>query len=460
MLMTPITLDTSSAGAPTGEPAAAGAGGLPEGGERFADQLALAQSTLPAGQNLAAGALPLQTVALGPGLEVITSPAGTPDGDSLAAFARAQGLDEDVVAWLFPDAALLQQAQALAALPVPGGFMVLPGAAPGVLPGDPALATATPSPSGGFAAAPLTGLTGQPGPASAPADPDLAAALAAVGTAGWLQSQATGARLSGAETTPDALDPAQAVTLLPNALLATAAAARGVRPDGTAETFRLATPTAEMPVEVLSLDIQAGLEALWDDPAGNGTSAGHGMGTGTGTGTGSGSGSATGTPAGAPALPEDGANGPTPAQRAAGYQELSQRLGEALAQRVMAQIERGNWEVRLLLKPARLGEIEIDLSLRSGALDAAFRASNPVTRDLLNDGLPRLREVLAHAGMDIAGLNVGSGRSQQTGGNPTPRHAREPQGTESADRGITATAAPASTPRLRGAGESGWDVLV
>ncbi|MFY7916943.1 MAG: flagellar hook-length control protein FliK, partial [Rubrivivax sp.] len=138
----------------------------------------------------------------------------------------------------------------------------------------------------------------------------------------------------------------------------------------------------------------------------------------------------------------------------------SQRLGEALAQRVIAQVERGNWEIRLLLRPARLGEVEVDLSLRSGALDAAFRATNPVTRDLLNDGLPRLREVLAGAGMDIAGLNVGNGRSQHTGDNPTPRHARAPQGDEGADRSVTAAAAPASTPRLRGAGESGWDVLV
>ena len=126
MLMSPLSIDPSSPGAP-GEPAAGAAIGVPDGGERFADQLANAQSLLPAGQNLAAGALPLQTVALGPTLEVVTAPHGGPDRDSLAAFAKAQGLDDDVVAWLFSDATQAQvQAQALLPIQIPTGVMALP----------------------------------------------------------------------------------------------------------------------------------------------------------------------------------------------------------------------------------------------------------------------------------------------------------------------------------------------
>jgi flagellar hook-length control protein FliK len=225
--------------------------------------------------------------------------------------------------------------------------------------------------------------------------------------------------------------------------------------------------TADMPVEILTLDIQdlESLDTLWDEPGatrldtGSHALGGAGAGAGAGAGNGQRAGAGAGAGAGGQAASEDAA-APTPTSpRTAGYQELSQRLGEALAQRVIAQIERGNWEVRLLLKPAKLGEVEVDLALRSGALDASFRATNPATRDLLNDGLPRLREVLASAGMDIAGLNVGSGRSQQTGGNPTPRHARESQGPDNADPGVVAASAPAMQPRLRGPGD-GWDVLV
>lgn len=457
MLMTPLSIDPSSAGAP-GEPAAGMAIGVADGGERFADQLAHAQSQLPAGQNLAAGALPLQTVALGPTLEVVTAPHGSPDQDSLAAFAKAQGLDDDVVAWLFSDATQAQvQAQALLPIQIPTGVMALPvspntglvlGAAgapgtwvPGLPPGTP-VTPATP------------GL---------PLDPDgAAAAAAAVTAASWLQSQQA-ARLTGDAPTPGAVDPAQAATTpLPQAFLAAAQTiVRGARPDANAPAWQASMQAADMPVEILTLDIQdlESLDTLWDEPGATRLDTGsHALG-GAGAGAGNGAGNGQSAGAGGQAASEDAA-APTPTgPRTAGYQELSQRLGEALAQRVIAQIERGNWEVRLLLKPAKLGEVEVDLALRSGALDASFRATNPATRDLLNDGLPRLREVLANAGMDIAGLNVGSGRSQQTGGNPTPWHAREPQGPDNADPGVVAASAPAMQTRLRGPGD-GWDVLV
>ncbi len=480
MLTTPLTLDTTSVGAPAGEPAVAGPAGVPDGGESFADQLALAQAALPTGQNLAAGSLPLQTLALGPQLEVITSPTGSPDGDSLAEFARAQGLDDEVVAWLFSDAA---QASTLAVLPGAAGAMVLP-AAVGAVPvaeGVPsALTGSLPSglalPASPFTGATLPGLTPPTGPIGAagsaapalltaqppvPADADLAATLnIAPGTASWLQQQS--ARFAAGDMPADGADPTQAVntTLTSSLLPALVASARGIRPDARTDTFKLPNAGNSVPMEILSLEVEAGLETLWDEPAASGSGSGNTTGSHLGSGSGSTAGTPTPSPSTAPALADDGAPASTAAQRAAGYQELSQRLGEALAQRVIAQVERGNWEIRLLLRPARLGEVEIDLSLRSGALDAAFRASNPVTRDLLNDGLPRLREVLADAGMDIAGLNVGSGRSQHTGGNPTPRHARAPGGDEGTDRSVTAAAAPASTHRLRGAGESGWDVLV
>jgi hypothetical protein len=447
MLMSQLSIDPSSPGAP-GEPAAGAAIGVPDGGERFADQLANAQSLLPAGQNLAAGALPLQTVALGPTLEVVTAPHGSPDRDSLAAFAKAQGLDDDVVAWLFSDATQAQvQAQALLPIQIPTGVMALP---------------ASPSTGLVLGAAGAAGLT--PGAPGLPLDPEAAVTAgitAAVTAASWLQTQQT-----ARPDVPGDVDPAQATaTPLPPAFLAAAqTVARGARADAAASAWQPPTQVADIPVEILTLDIQdlESLDTLWDEPGAARLDTGaNALGSaGAGAGAGNGQSSGAGTGAGSQAAADDAAS-PTPTgPRTAGYQELSQRLGEALAQRVIAQIERGNWEVRLLLKPAKLGEVEVDLALRSGALDASFRTTNPVTRDLLNDGLPRLREVLANAGMDIAGLNVGSGRSQQTGGNPTPRHAREPQGPENADRGVVAASAPATQPRLRGPGGSGWDVLV
>jgi hypothetical protein len=449
MQMSPISLDTPSASTPSGDPAGAG-----EGGERFADQLVQAQAGLPPGHNLAAAGLTLRTLTLGPALEVLTSSSGNPDGDSLAEFAKAQGLDEDVVAWLFSDATQAQiQAQTLIpiAIQTPPGVMALPGttAGPAVSPGAAALVTPTLQTGAPDGEVTLPVQTVPAGEADG-------LALAAVSTANWLQSQqaAWSAKDAKAPATPAAIDPAQVP--VPSPLLAVAVAtARSARPDATSLLASAVTQNTDVPVEILSLDLQPELESLWDNSdAGAGHSDSHRPGTGHPTHAGDTTSAANQAPAG-----DDGLPTTTLAQRAAAYQELSQRLGEALAQRVMSQIERGNWEVRLLLKPAKLGEVEIDLALRSGALDASFRTTNPLTRDLLNDGLPRLREVLANAGMDIAGLNVGSGRNQQTGGNPTPRHARESQGTENADPGVVATSAPAMQTRLRGPGD-GWDVLV
>ena len=71
---------------------------------------------------------------------------------------------------------------------------------------------------------------------------------------------------------------------------------------------------------------------------------------------------------------------------------LSLRIGEMLAQRMVAQAQRGQWQLRFALNPQNLGRVEIDMQMRGGELEATLGALNPVTRELLQDALPRLRE--------------------------------------------------------------------
>ena len=78
-------------------------GSAGSGADSFASRLAQALDGLPPGQNIAADGMPLTSVTLGPSLELITTGAAQPDGESLAAFAAAQGLDPEVVAWLFSE---------------------------------------------------------------------------------------------------------------------------------------------------------------------------------------------------------------------------------------------------------------------------------------------------------------------------------------------------------------------
>jgi len=58
--------------------------------------------------------------------------------------------------------------------------------------------------------------------------------------------------------------------------------------------------------------------------------------------------------------------------------------------------------------------------MRDGRLDAQINTGNAVTRELLGDSLPRLRDALTQSGINLAQLQVGS-ESQQ--GNAQGRQA-------------------------------------
>ena len=146
------------------------------------------------------------------------------------------------------------------------------------------------------------------------------------------------------------------------------------------------------------------------------------------------------------------------AERAEDLYDLAQRVGQALGQRMVSMIERGHWHVRFMLKPQQLGEIEVDLRMRLGEIEAAFRAANPFTRDLLQEGLPRLREVMSSAGMDVASAYVGDGQARRHGGNPTPSHKASTGGT--VETQAAAGTVPQALIRVAPAGGPGWDVMV
>ncbi len=107
-------------------------------------------------------------------------------------------------------------------------------------------------------------------------------------------------------------------------------------------------------------------------------------------------------------------------RRSEQYQLLSDRLSAALGQRAAAEFGRGNWQLTLQLNPAYLGRIDVRLGRRaSGHIDAEFSATQRDTQDLLQNGMGRLREVVAASGLDIRLLDVWQGGST-SGGHPQP----------------------------------------
>lgn len=72
---------------------------------------------------------------------------------------------------------------------------------------------------------------------------------------------------------------------------------------------------------------------------------------------------------------------------------------------------------QLTLNPPQMGPIEISLSLSKDSASAFFVSANPEVRDAIETALPRLREMLAGAGIELGQTNVGaeSFRQRQSG---------------------------------------------
>jgi flagellar hook-length control protein FliK len=70
---------------------------------------------------------------------------------------------------------------------------------------------------------------------------------------------------------------------------------------------------------------------------------------------------------------------------------------------------------QLTLNPPQMGPIEISLSVDRGQASVSFASANAEVRDAIETALPRLREMLASAGIELGQTNVGaeSFRQQQ-----------------------------------------------
>ncbi len=497
-------------GATHGAPSLPAAGGESVRGADFANLFKHLMD--PAGrQDLAAATEPgLQSLALSPNLDLITSDGPLPDNASLLAFARGQGLDDATLGALFAPAGASLQAEAalaqamtltvseqaplqealslseqLALQPVSVQVLSLTSLPQGVRLGD-ELGSAS-GPSAMLAAAvsarqlahealKTAGATAQASPTVA-----LAANLPAVEQAAMAelaQAEPVHLALPGAKvarTTAD-LATADAVAaglesedpaLRAAAQVAAISAARQVLQD----SVRLRLQPQQAITQRLAAMAATGEQAMWKQisaqPAGELETLALGLGSEWGQAEDL---SLEAWTSHAPASPaaealrnqaahsaELNAPASTAAERVAQYEQLAQRLGRALGERLQAQIERGEWKVHLQMDPAALGRIDMELDMRAGGLDAMFRSDNALTRELIAQSLPRLRETLAQSGTAVANVWVQGESQRQSGGNPTPgRQGQSERGGRPSEEGATATQALSSRPRVPA---SDWDLM-
>lgn len=84
----------------------------------------------------------------------------------------------------------------------------------------------------------------------------------------------------------------------------------------------------------------------------------------------------------------------------------SPRWAEELGSRLVQMSTRGQNEGSLTLAPEHLGPLEVRISMNQGTANVWFGAHHADTRAALADALPRLREMLADAGLSLGHAGV------------------------------------------------------
>lgn len=110
-----------------------------------------------------------------------------------------------------------------------------------------------------------------------------------------------------------------------------------------------------------------------------------------------------------------GANAQLPVQTPVGVHGWNAEVGDKLVWMVGRQQQRAE----LVLNPPQLGRVEVSLSMSDGQTSAQFVSANPAVRDALEAAMPRLREILADAGISLGQTHVGAETGNNAGNSPT-----------------------------------------
>lgn len=88
-----------------------------------------------------------------------------------------------------------------------------------------------------------------------------------------------------------------------------------------------------------------------------------------------------------------------------------------VGQKVVLMVNRLESRAELTLTPPHMGRVEVSISVNGDQTSAAFVSASPAAREALEQALPRLREILAEAGITLgqASVNAESPRQDREG---------------------------------------------
>jgi flagellar hook-length control protein FliK len=137
--------------------------------------------------------------------------------------------------------------------------------------------------------------------------------------------------------------------------------------------------------------------------------------------------------------------GPNPLQAATQLQvatPVGQRgWAEDVGSKVIWLTGRGETKAELVITPPNLGKVEVSINMNGDQANAQFLASTREAREALEQALPRLREMLLQAGVNLGQTSVGTSGGHNSGGQEAGRGGRGP-GAEGAAEAGDSNAAP------------------
>lgn len=94
-----------------------------------------------------------------------------------------------------------------------------------------------------------------------------------------------------------------------------------------------------------------------------------------------------------------------------------EQAGEQVHERINMMMAKNLKYVDIRLDPPELGKIQIKLTINQDQASVQFTVNNPQTRDIVEQAMPRLREMLQQQGLQLAQSSVQQESSQQFSGN-------------------------------------------
>ncbi|ASJ98667.1 flagellar hook-length control protein [Shewanella marisflavi] len=101
---------------------------------------------------------------------------------------------------------------------------------------------------------------------------------------------------------------------------------------------------------------------------------------------------------------------------AAQMQEMIQKFSPVMRQQLVAMVSQGVQQAEIRLDPPELGHMMVRVQVQGEHTQVQFHVTQTQTRELVEQAIPRLREMLAEQGMQLTDSNVSQGGQEQGDG--------------------------------------------